>query len=250
MKTCVSHQGPRRIAPASLWASSAQSVVCLGTATLWACRRSCCASPMRVFCTSSSLRISRALRMCALMYRTWTTPLSVIAATRSCGQATWAQPDTRRALYSFSCQPDGVVSGTQPVCDFLPRSAPNVDSEYGVDVLFCSADERSCVVSCASGSSIVEDPAVWTFTTNDSWTDCGLLMCEPQVCATLSFGRSVASDCDGRTVSCASGFVASDMDDAVFKCLAPAGTPDGTLPSCVLLVGCATGYKLASGDSL
>ena len=37
-------------------------------------------------------------------------------------------------------------------------------------------------------------------------------------------------------MSCASDYVASDMDDAVFKCLAPPGIPDGTLPSCVLLV--------------
>ena len=43
------------------------------------------------------------------------------------------------------------------------------------------------------------------------------------------------------TVSCASGFVASDMDDAVFKCPAPPSIPDGTLPRCVLLV--CTGQK-------
>ena len=36
-------------------------------------------------------------------------------------------------------------------------------------------------------------------------------------------------------MSCASGYVASDMDDAVFKCLAPPGVPDETLPRCVLL---------------
>ena len=44
-----------------------------GAATL--CHRSSCVSPTRVFCTSSGLKTSRALRMCALMYRTWTTPL-------------------------------------------------------------------------------------------------------------------------------------------------------------------------------
>ena len=88
----------------------------------------------------------------------------------------------------------------------------------------------------------VGDPAVWTRTTNDSWTDGGLFTCEPQACADLSLGSSAASDCGGTlyshtcTVSCPSGYVASDMDDAVFQCLAPPGFPDGTLPRCVLQV--------------
>ena len=74
------------------------------------------------------------------------------------------------------------------------------------------------------------DPAVWTGLTNGSWTDGGLPTCEPQGCADLSLDSSVVSDCDGTlyshtcTVSCASGYVAGDMDDAVFQCLAPAGT--------------------------
>ena len=59
---------------------------------------------------------------------------------------------------TFSCQPDGVVSGTQPVCEPLPCSAPQIDSEHGVDVCIDSVDERSCVVSCASSYSIVGDP--------------------------------------------------------------------------------------------
>ena len=65
-------------------------------------RRSFCVSPMKVFCTSSGMRTSRALRMCALMHRTWTTPVSVIAATRRCGQATRAQPGARRTTYLVS----------------------------------------------------------------------------------------------------------------------------------------------------
>ena len=143
---------------------------------------------------------------------------------------------------TFSCQPDGVVSGTQPVCELLPCSAQKGDSEYRGDVCINRADERSCMVSCASDCPIVGGPAVWTCMTNDSWTDGSLSTCEPQVCADLSFGSSVASDGDGTlhshtwTVFCASGHVASDMDDAVLKCLAPPGIPDGTLPRCVLLV--------------
>ena len=66
------------------------------------CTGSSCVSTMRVFCTSSGLRISPALRMWAPMYRNWTTPLSVIAAKRSCGQATRARPGARRALHSVS----------------------------------------------------------------------------------------------------------------------------------------------------
>ena len=140
---------------------------------------------------------------------------------------------------TFCCQPDGVVvSGTQLVCEPLQCSAPKVDSECGVDVCIDISDERSCVISCASGYSIVGDPAM----TNDSWTDGGLPTCEPQASVDLSLGSSVVSDWDGTldshtsTVSCASGYVASDMDDAVFQCLAPPRVPDGTLPRCVLLV--------------
>ena len=64
-------------------------------------------------------------------------------------------------------------------------------------------------------------------------------------CVDLSLGSSVASDCGGTlhshwTVSCASGYFA--MDDAVFKCLAPPGIPDGLLPRCVSLV--CTGQEL------
>ena len=127
-------------------------------------------------------------------------------------------------------------------CEPLPCLAPKVDSEYGVDACIDSADERSCVVSSASGYSIVGDLAVWTSLTNGSWTDGGLSTCEPQACADLSSGSSVVSDCDGTlhshtgTVSCASGNVVSDMNDAVFQCLAPPGFPDVTLRRCVLLV--------------
>ena len=106
---------------------------------------------------------------------------------------------------------------------YKPCSAPMSDSEYGVDVCIGRADERSCMVQCGNGYSIVGYPAVWTCMTNDSWTDGGLPTCEPEVCADLSLGSSVASDRDGTlcshtcTVSCALGHVASDMDDAVFS---------------------------------
>ena len=51
----------------------------------------------------------------------------------------------------------------------------------------------------------------------------------------MSLGSPVVPDCDGTlyshtgTVSCASGYVASDTDNAVSQCLAPPGVPDGTL---------------------
>ena len=136
------------------------------------------------------------------MYRTSTTPLSVIAATR-------AQPSARRALYSVSEMPskrslallDVVLSGTQPVCEPLPCSAPKVDSEYGVDVCIYIADERSCMVLCANGYSMVGDPAVWTCMTKDSWTAGSLPMCEPHMCADLSFSSSVALGCGGTLCS-------------------------------------------------
>ena len=69
---------------------------------------------------------------------------------------------------TLSCQPDGV-----PVCEPWPRSAPKVDSEYGVDVSIDSVDERSCVVSWVSDCSIEEGPSVWTEMTNDFWTNDG-----------------------------------------------------------------------------
>ena len=143
---------------------------------------------------------------------------------------------------TFSRQPDGVVSGTQPGGEPVRCPAPKGDSENSEDMCSDSADARSCGVSWASGYSIVEDPALGTRMTTDSGTDGGLLTSEPQVCANLCLGSSVASDCDGTlyghtwAVSCASGHVASDMDDAVFKCQAPPGFPDGTLPRCELLV--------------
>ena len=57
---------------------------------------------------------------------------------------------------SFSCQPDGVVSSTQPVCEPLP--------EYCVNVGLDSVDERSCLVSCTSpyaGAAGVRQPEPW-----------------------------------------------------------------------------------------
>ena len=52
--------------------------------------------------TTSGRRIRLVLRTCVFMYRTWTTLLSVITATRICAQATRAQPVARRAMYSVS----------------------------------------------------------------------------------------------------------------------------------------------------
>ena len=111
MKVCASHQnpwrGPRRIAPASLWTSLARSVGRLEAVILCACLRSFCASLMTVFRTSSGLKSLRVLQMCALTCWNWTTPLSVIAATRSCGKATRPQSGACWATYSvweISCQ--------------------------------------------------------------------------------------------------------------------------------------------------
>ena len=79
--------------------------------------------------------------------------------------------------------------------------------------------------------------------TNGSWTDGGLSTCEPQACANLSLGSSVVRDCDETlcsrtgTVSCPSGYGASDMYDTVFPGLAPPCISDETLPRCVPLVG-------------
>ena len=70
------------------------------------------------------------------------------------------------------------------------------------DMCSDSADDRSCRGSWASGSSIVEDPAVWTQMTNDSGTDGDLLTSEPQAGADLSLGSSVVSDCDGTLPRC------------------------------------------------
>ena len=103
-----------------------------------------------------------------LVYRTWATPLSVIAATRSCGQATRAQPGARRALYSVSEIPSKSPLASQMMlcqehslsASLCTCSAPKVDSECGVDVYTYSADKKSCMVSCVNGFSMVGDPAV------------------------------------------------------------------------------------------
>ena len=89
--------------------------------------------------------------------------------------------DTEQTL---SCQPDGVVSGTQPVCEPVRCSAPKGASEYE-DVCSDSADERSCGVSWASGYSIMEYPAVRTV--YDSGTDGGLFTSEPQAAPTRAW---------------------------------------------------------------
>ena len=46
---------------------------------------------------------------------------------------------------TFSCQSDGVVSGTQPVCEPLPCSAPKTDSEYRVDVCIAWLHVRAAI---------------------------------------------------------------------------------------------------------
>ena len=95
---------------------------------------------------------------------------------------------------TFSCQPDGVVSGTQPGGEPVRCPAKT-----------CAVTVRMTEVaggSWASGYSIVEDPAVWTRMTNDSGTDGGLLTSEPQAVADLSLGSSVVSDCDGTLPRC------------------------------------------------
>ena len=161
--------------------------MCLGTAILWTCRRSSCVSPMRVFCTSSGLRISRAFPMCAYMYRTRTIPLSVIAATRSCGQATHAQPGARRAMYSVSEIPSKRSLASHMV----------LCQEHCLSASFCHVQHQrliqSTVWTCALTVRMrelawfhVRDPAVSTCMTNGCWTDGGLPTCEPQACADLA----------------------------------------------------------------
>ena len=138
------------------------------------------------------------------VHRTWTTLLSVIAPTRICAQATRAQPGGRLAVHSVSEIPSKRSCLQKVLCrepslsaSLCHFSAPNIDSESVVNVCIDRADERSCVVSCASGSLVVGDPAVWTCMTNDSWIDDGLPTCEPQACANMSLGGSVRSEFDG-----------------------------------------------------
>ena len=46
----------------------------------------------------------------------------------------------------FFCRSEGTMLGTQPVCEPLPLSAANIDSESVVDVCIDRAEEGSCVV--------------------------------------------------------------------------------------------------------
>ena len=87
----------------------------------------------------------------------------------------------------FSWRSEGTISGTQPVCQPLPLSAPDIDLESVVDVCI------SCVVSDARGPPIEGDPSVVTSMTNDSLIDDGLTTGEPQACANLSLGGSIRS---------------------------------------------------------
>ena len=144
--------------------SLARSVVRLKAATLWICRRSCCVNPMGVFLyIFGPGNFACVADVCSKVLNL---DNSVV---RDCGdtQLQRGEPCTARCALdsvlgvgdieqTFSCQPDDVASGTQLVCEPLPCSAPKGDSEYGVDVRIDSADEGSCVVSCANGSSLWE----------------------------------------------------------------------------------------------
>ena len=94
----------------------------------------------------------------------------------------------------FFCRTEDIMLGTQPVCEPLPLSAPNIGSESDVDVCIDREGEANCVVSSASGSLIKGDPSVGTCMTNDSLIDDGLTTGEPQACANLSLGGSIRSD--------------------------------------------------------
>ena len=78
--------------------------------------------------------------------------------------------------------------------------------------------------------------------------------CEPQACTDSSLGSSVVSDGHGTLYSYTGivcgplGYVASDMDDTVFKCLVPPCISDGTLLRCGLLV--ATGQEFDGLEDL
>ena len=84
-----------------------------------------------------------------------------------------------------------MVSRTQPGGEPVRCPAPKGDSENSEDMCSDSADERSCGVSWASGYSIVQNPAVWTWMTNDSGNDDGVHTRERQAGAHLSLGSSV-----------------------------------------------------------
>ena len=79
---------------------------------------------------------------------------------------------TARSTPTFCCQPDGVVSGTQPGGEPVRYPAPKGDSENIEDV--CSDRGRAAI-------------PLWKIRmTNDSRTDGGLLTSEPQAGADLS----------------------------------------------------------------
>ena len=113
----------------------------LGTATLWICRRSSCVSLLHIFgpenftCVADVCSYVPNLGCGDTHLRTGDTCAAECAPGIVLGVG-----DTEQ---TFSCQPDGVVSGTQPVCQPLPCSAPKADSGYGVDVEIDQADERS-----------------------------------------------------------------------------------------------------------
>ena len=149
-------------------------------------------SPMRVFCTSSGLRISR-----------------------SCRKATRAPPGARRAMYSVSEIPSKRSLASQVVLFEEHSPAPMVDSEYGVNVCIDGAGERRCVVSCTSDCSIEEDPAVEQFL--DVWR-------YPQMRA--AGVRRLEPWQFSRVKSCLSGYVAIPCisDGTLPRCVLLGGT--------------------------
>ena len=172
---------------------------------------------MRVFYTSLSLRISRSCGQ------------GDTCTARGAPGCVFGVGETKQ---TFPSQPDGVALGTQPVCAPLSGAALKADSE------------RRCVVSCTSDCSIEEGTAVWPGYDERSLDERQRSHGRAAgSCANLRLGSSLVSDCSGTlyshtgTVSCPSGYVASDVYDTVFKCLVPPCITEGTLPRCDLLVG-------------
>ena len=118
---------------------------------------------MRVFRTTSGRRIRRVLWICFYV------PNLGGSVVSDCGDKRPASGTLGYALgvgdtkQKFFCRPEGIMLGTQPVCEPLPLSAPNIDSESVVDVCIDRAEEGSCVVSEAHGFSFRGRPARMDF---------------------------------------------------------------------------------------
>ena len=97
---------------------------------------------MRVLRTTSGWRIRRVLWMCFYVPDVGGSVVSDCGDTRPASGTPFCVLGVGDTKQTFFCQPGGIMSGAQHVCEPLPLSAPTIDSESVVDVCIDRAERE------------------------------------------------------------------------------------------------------------